>query len=290
MFKKSLLLITILTLTLTNLSAVVYYPKDMDAQEVRTAQKDIAWDIHNVLAQKESSRLGKTFAEVKKYACAFTHAPLSVLTNASSYFWATMWGTQNAVTSAMTDMKNLPKSVDSSGEAYSTICRKHQLFGLAAFIEQVSNAYKPRPGMTELVKQLHEKGITQRLASNIGPRLLTLLDHKLTQEYNCDMFKYIQMGKIVDYSKYGNPESTPLLDASYMATTGKPELEFYTQFNETYPLPQGTYRIFIDDKMENINAALSAGWVGIHFDITNKNVDPVAELIKDLATVGIILR
>lgn len=59
MFKKSLLLITILTLTLTNLSAVVYYPKDMDAQEVRTAQKDIAWDIHNVLAQKRIKQTGQ---------------------------------------------------------------------------------------------------------------------------------------------------------------------------------------------------------------------------------------
>jgi|GEM_PF-1955882 hypothetical protein len=289
MFKKSLLSITILTLTLTNLSAVVYYPKDIDAQEVRTAKKDFALDIHNVLVQKESSRLGKTFAEVKKYACAFTHAPLSVLTNAGSYFWAKMWGTQNAVTHAMTDMKNLPKSVDSSGEAYATICRKHQLYGLAAFIEQVSNAYKPRPGMTELVQQLHEKGFTQRLASNIGPRLLALLDHKFTQEYNCNMFEHIQMGKIVDYSKYGNPESAPLIDSTYMATAGKPELEFFTQFNETYPLPAGMYRIFIDDKIENINAALAAGWVGIHFDITNKNVNPVEELLKDLAAVGITL-
>lgn len=275
---KSLVSIALLTCALAA-NAEIYYPQgENNLSDIQKAPKEIAWDIHNTLVEKESSRFGKTAGEIKKYALAFTHAPLSILSGIGSYLWSKVTGKETNVALAVKDMKNLPRSADNSGEAYSSIFLQRRLPGLALFVDQIASAYKPRPGMCELVKELHEQKVPQMVASNIGPRLLVQLDEKLKNQYNCPMFDYLEEGKIVSYN---GPSSNPM-----HASIGKPNPTFYNEFNRDYPITKGGYRIFIDDKLDNVTGATNAGWIGIHLDLSKKNSDPVKELKKDLTTLG----
>ncbi len=81
---------------------------------------------------------------------------------------------------------------------------KHGQKKIARMAENAANAYKPRPGMLQLVHDIDSAGIVQRLASNIGPQCLHQSRNKFrVEKYNCNIFDYIKPGKIVDYSIFG---------------------------------------------------------------------------------------
>lgn len=283
MLKKLLLSIALIAIPFSNY-AVIYYPNDMQPQAIQTNEKEIAWDIHNVLAQKEQGIFGKKFASITNYLSAVKQAPRAMLSAVYNLIHAKITGKQNSVSLAVRDMKNLPKSVDSSGEAYVVIFDKHNLPEIAKITERASSAYRPMPGMEQLVKTIRPE-ITQRFASNIGPRLLAILKAKFQNLYKSSLLEMIQNGKIVDYSKFGKePNQSP---ANHLATVGKPEQGFFEDYNRTYNADNKTI-IFIDDKIENIRAANKAGWVGIHFDLSNKQQNPLEALKADLATLGVL--
>lgn len=204
MLKKLLLSVIFIAAIPFSNYAVIYYPKDMQTQALQTNTKEIAWDIHNVLAQKEQGILGKKFASIINYLSAARQAPCAMFSAVYNLIHAKITGKPNSVSLAIRDMKNLPKSVDSSGEAYLVIFDKHNLHEIAKVTEHISSAYRPMPGMEQLVKTINETpGITQRFASNIGPRLLATLKAKFQNMYKSSLLDMIQNGKIVDYSKFG---------------------------------------------------------------------------------------
>lgn len=251
---KRLVLPLLLLSSIPAIQATPLLPAGVSLEQAQSAQKEMLWDIHNVIAQKEGG------AKLAKAANFFKTAP--------------KWEIARALVnvSLLKDIFNLPKSADASGEAYVTIFQKRNFPGLAAAVEQVSNAYKPRSGMLELVQKLDELGVTQRFASNIGPRLLENLNAKFKKEYNNNVLDYIKPGKIVSYDgQTGN----------HLASIGKPNPQFYTELNATYP---DNLKVFADDKLENAQGGVNANWVGVHFDLKAK--DPMANLYKDLQAVG----
>ena len=181
-------------------------------------------------------------------------------------------------------MKKLPKGADSSGEVYTEIFKKHGESGIAKTIQNIASSYKPRPGMENIVKEIAKNGHTQRLASNIGPNLLKILQNKFKKDHKNRMFDLIEPGKIVDYRISTTPISKPINQE--FATTGKPKQQFYKEFNSIYNPSNSETIIFIDDKIENILSATKAGWVAIHFNHTSKN--SVTKLKADLITLKVI--
>lgn len=277
MFKKTALIISLLALG--NLNAMIHYPKNVNLETVQSEQEAVLWDIHNVPAQKEAN----TWAKI---GLVFKRAPKQMAQSLCAIAWSKITGRETAAYSAYQDIQKLDKSADHSGEAYVQIFAQRGLHDIAAAVEDVSNAYKPRAGMLEIIKALHAKGIKQRLASNIGPRLLENLKKKFKEQFNNDMFDYIDAGKIVDYSNRGKASKNP---ASHLATIGKPELKFYQEFNDTYRVIDKNARyIFVDDKLDNALASTQANWVGVHFDVKNKKQDPVVTLVESFKKLKLL--
>jgi hypothetical protein len=76
--------------------------------------------------------------------------------------------------------------------------------------------------------------------------------------------------------------------APELSAIGKPDMGFFIGFNNTYN-PNNEYLIiFIDDKMENIQTAVAAGWIGIHLNVNDK--DPVTTLRSDLTSLGVFAK
>jgi hypothetical protein len=277
MFKKTALILALLSVNALN--ATITYPENVTQQQVKEEKKVVVWDIHNVLAEKEMG----TWAKI---ALVFRIAPKQMAQSMAAIAWSKITGRETAAYLAYNDMQKLPQSADASGEAYVQIFAQRGLHDIANAVEAVSNAYKPRPGMLEMVKAIHQKGITQRLASNIGPRLFENLKKKFKEQFKNDIFDYILPGKIVDYSNRGIASQNP---ESHLATIGKPNVQFYKEFNQTYHEIDGNARnVFTDDKLENTQNSTQEKWVGVHFDVKNKKQDPVATLKADFETVGIL--
>ena len=247
---------------------VIYYPKNITASQVqRTPKKDIqvAWDIHNVIAKKDS---GAKFG--------------AIMGNIFTLGWSKMTGNK-----AWDEIKKLSKNNDISGEGYASIFLKHGNKDLAEFALDAANAYKPRKGMEQLIRDIHNAGIVQRYASNIGPRALANLDSKFKRKHTSRLFDLIKPGKIVDYSSLGKTVVPAKQPAPHLSPIGKPHPQFYADFNKTYVINKNSPIIFIDDKIENVRAAVQAGWIGIHFDATKEDKKSVAQLRTQLASLGI---
>lgn len=273
------ILLPLLLVSAFNIQAVTYYPDHLSQQQVQVSPKIKAWDIHKVLAARERGKLGNMLTVFKIARKAMVMAACNLL-------WAKITGRPNDASRAYEDINNMPKSADASGEAYVMIFEKHNLPEIAHAVEEVSNSYKPQPGMQEIVQQINAAGIIQRFASNIGPRLFENLKEKFLIKHKSNLFDLILPGKFVNYSHYG--KSANITAADYLATVGKPHPEFFAEFNKTYNSENNSVVVFVDDSLPNIQAAVKNGWVGIHYDATKPNAQAIAQLKNDLAEVGIL--
>ena len=138
--------------------------------------------------------------------------------------------------------------------------------------------------MLELIKEINEKHIVQRVASNIGLTSFANLRAKFKNDFNNHLFEYLKEGKIVDYSNHG--QATLPVMAPELASVGKPNPQFYKEFNATYNPHNTTLIVFIDDSLANVQAATKEGWVGIHFDY--KHPEAMNQLRSDLKLMGIL--
>lgn len=257
-----LILFTLISASL-NLHATIYLPQGTTMETARTSQKQVAWDIHDVLAQKD---------KITKISTIVTHLP--------SILWSKLRRSK-----AWQEMNQLPKESDLSGEAYVRLFSKHGETSMARMAERTANSYKPRKGMEQLVRAIHAAGITQRIASNIGPNCLAKLDKKF-QKNNCSTFGYMQSGLVVDYSKYGPYyKSKQPHSVQQLSSDGKPLNTFFKNFNRLFNSDKQKLTIFIDDKIANVKAAQVEGLVGIHFDFNKP--DAVNTLQQELSSLGI---
>lgn len=223
----------------------------------------VAWDIHNVLGQKQSGTKLK----------AFLSCPFAILS------------TKITGHPAWKEVNKAAKLEDISGEAYYQIFLKHNQKDLAKMAQKSANRYAPQKGIEQIVHGINQQGITQRLASNIGPQFLQNLKTRFKNKYKSSIFDIIKDGKVVDYSTYSTNPNGAL--PAHITAIPKPHYEFFTEYAKTYG--NDGLIIFIDDNIKNIQMAAQAGWIAIHFDITSKKSNPVTQLKADLQTLGFIL-
>lgn len=282
MLKKLVLSLTLISALCNNTYAEYYLPeKNITLEQIQqTKPSDIivAWDIHGPLAVSNMSSIAK-FITIAKLA------PKELAQATAQMVWGLITGKTNPALQAYNDSKAISKKLGGDAhEAYILMLEKHGFHNLAKTVEEISNAYKPRAGIEELVKKLKAAGITQIFASNIGPRLLERMKTSFNETYQNSSLAQIEPGKIVNYSQFGPmPDQTIPADQT---TVGKPHLDYFKQLQETYNPNNNKLMIFVDDKLKHAQEATNANIVGVHFD--EKSNDPVALFEKDLTTFKII--
>ena len=216
----------------------------------------LAYDVHDVLAVKDGG------AKVKAIIKHLPSIAMSKVTDGA------MWKKIDQL-----------KKQGVSGQGYAQTFEKHGYTSLAQMAKETANACKPRKGMPLLVHEMKLLGYTQRFASNIGDEFLKNLNTKFKAKYKIIMLDMIDPGKVVDFSQYGkNPLAKPL--PKHLASQPKPDPIFFQEFIDAWNAKLDSLMIFVDDKLENIKAAVSKGFIGIH---VNANWDD-ATFVKQLRT------
>jgi FMN phosphatase YigB (HAD superfamily) len=238
-------------------NAKIYIPVGTTINQLIGKPLEIAWDIHDTLCQKNKGEVA---------GIALSHLP-TVLGN---------------VRTIKKDIKKIKSENEfAAGELYVAHFEKNNKQKVAQFIEKISNAYKPTSGIISLLDELSQRGYTHRLASNIGKKHLTILNHKMVNRYKCNLFGYMNGGVIIDYGIDGQNTNLITKGPVYCALKPKPRNDLYQVYNKKYNPDAQKIIIFIDDKIKNIQAATDNGWVGIHFT-------SIKQLRQDLIELGLL--
>lgn len=239
---------------------MIYLPKGItfaDAKKYASQKKVIiGYDVHDVLVRKDG---------ISRFKTVIKHLPTVI---GSKITDGRMWDQIDSV-----------KKTGASGQAYAQVFSKHGYSSLAKMAQESANGYKPRKGMATLVTEMKYLGYTQRFASNIGDSFLKSLSTKLKTKYHIHMLDMIQPGKVVDYSQYGK-SALPKPLPKHLASQPKPHPIFFQEFIDAWNAALDNLMIFIDDKLENVKAAVAKGFVGIH---VNAKLDD-GQFVKQLRT------
>ncbi len=142
MFKK--LVLSLFLLSPLSAQAMIVYPQGMTAQMVEEAPKQLGLDYHNVLTVQDSSA----------YYWSWIKAAPAMASALAKFGFSKLTGIKTAPALAVREIKQLPKEAKSSGEATINIFNKYGLTGLASFIVNVKNSYKPVPAMVGKPRRL----------------------------------------------------------------------------------------------------------------------------------------
>lgn len=262
---KNLLFIS--SLLCTTAHAMIYLPKGITTAISKDYAKRkkiiIAYDVHDVLAVKDTGAKIKTVIK---------HLP-GIIT--SKITTGDMW---NAI--------DRLKKQGISGQGYQEVFKKYGYSSLATMAEQAANAYRPRIGMATLVREMKMVGHTQRFASNIGDIFLRNLNSKFKNKYKNFVLDMIKAGKVVDCSQFGpNPLPKPL--PKHLASQPKPHAPFFQEFIDAWNAAGEKLIIFVDDKLENIKAAVAQGFIGIHVSAKWDDATFVKQLRSAYQSLGL---
>lgn len=217
-------------------------------------QIEFAWDIHDVLVRKNTAGM------INILLAQNAHKTFPLIGRLGyNYVRYCCTGTVGKSQQMVYDVRQLLKK-GAVGEEYKKVIEKYDP-ALWAIAEKMAAEQYPIKGMPRLIQELNSLGYTQRIASNIGSHEIKNLQNRHAQ-----LFGYFQEGKTVDYLGQGKQ------------AVQKPSLEYFKQYMATYN-PDGTKTIiFIDDRLDNVQAARTSGMVGIHF----KNAKQLRQELKKL--------
>lgn len=204
------------------------------------------------------------------------------------------------------DMAQKPKDIDSSGGFYAAIARKNGLFKLAALTEKYSSEqYVPNRDLIALVEQLKAQGHTILLASNLDPRLLYIEINKSMGHMGADLktnlfTDLIKGGLIVSYNQFRSPADKAEVEGlladnlkGYKTTDyAKPNVKFFQDYLK-FLASSADNTYFVDDKLDNVNAAQKAGIKAFHYkyedDKTPDKINATAQLEQQFRNAGLLI-
>ncbi|HRN78133.1 MAG TPA: DUF2608 domain-containing protein [Candidatus Dependentiae bacterium] len=180
----------------------------------------IAWDFHHVIAQPKKHRV------IKQLGGLFSG--IGILGNGK----------------LRKEIRAIAKR-RGTGEEYAALLQHYKYKKLSRAIEKISNDQTPIAGTVNIINQLHAKGYKQHMLSDIGNTFLQKLEHN--GRFN-HIFKLMTYKQSVQYSA-GEPHK--------IVPGG---LYFKKYFDVLRKQGYNNHAIiFIDDKLQNIQAAESAG-------------------------------
>ncbi len=229
-----------LLLLVMQVQAVVYIPKDAAVLELSPKNTLIALDIHGVLLQRSPSKIGKAFTSMLSNPTLLKHL-----------FSLDMWYEliQQVITGARVDT------------FYMLFCDASDL--LVEIFLEFANAYTVIPGTVELLTDLKQRGYQLRVASNIGQNIYPTTRKSFPELFNEQLVQDGMTTVCVNNQAVHKPESA-----------------YYTLFIELFNRDKDKQIVFVDDRLENVRAAVDHGMVGIHY------IDR-AQLQADLCKLGI---
>lgn len=270
--------------------AQLYLPAGLTLEYIQQPhQWIVAWDMHDVLVSRGKLKTTALFA---------TNSPLlfsSGLKVGLSQILSPLTGMPNNEQKAWQEIKMLPAGMSFSAETYETIFKKYQLKELAEFAKSLDLSYLPTPGIQAIVQSLHTAGIEQRLASNIGPRVF----EEYKTETKSPIFDMISPGMVVSIplkrdtklAEIAAPAAAmraPFVSPHNICSFAKPDPRYFKQFISIFNAALDHLVLFIDDRLDNIKAAVDAGMIGFHFDRTQDLNQLLKELDAALHSLGIL--
>lgn len=251
------------------LGQTIYLPENITLEQIQQLpKKHVAWDIHEVLAQRNKLETAKVvFKNIPTLTSAIVRLGCGKL-----------FRYENSMTQVYPTIAELRKNKNNSGQPYIAAFEKHGETKLARFIRDISNAYRQTEGIAEVVEAIEHHGHTQQIASNIGVSLLPELQERFTQLYPNPVLTRIKVGKVIAFANNSNN------DEKTTSVYAKPTPQYFQNYNSTYGITPQNPVIFVDDSLANVQAAVKAGWVAIHWSAKKK----IEQLIADLATLNVI--
>ncbi|CAN5138355.1 hypothetical protein BH09DEP1_BH09DEP1_3580 [soil metagenome] len=257
MFKKYTLypLLAVLTTFSAHAAQTIYLPQGIALDEEietiavkKSAQElEFAFDIHKVVLQERLPEQIGTFWSYKnklKVAGMLIHFPLMI--ELSKICWQQfsrelLWNRNNY------------KEITS--EDFFTLLKRYGKDDLIDLVIQIINTQKVSPDVEKIIVELKQNGHILRIASNIGKQVYEKLKQQF-EKNGTNVFAHFTLdkngmeGKTIDFA---------------VSSVQKPDLEYFKQYLETYNAVGKKLFIFIDDKLDNVKAANTLGFIGIHF-------------------------
>lgn len=257
MYKKLILYISLAlnTTLLVGASQTIYLPSgtaltqaiETIATKKNQSQIEFAFDIHKVILEERiQDQIGTLVKRSNKLQL------LSLLFKPLLMIDFGKIGCQ-ALLHAVPWTASRYKEVTS--EQMFSILKYHGKEHIIDLVIQILNTQKVNTQVEKIILELKQNGYTMRIASNISTRVYKKLKQQFERN-GTNVFRHFDIdqfgfeGKTIDYS---------------VSTIQKPELEYFQQYIDSYNAEGKKLIIFIDDKLENITAAIKLGFIGIHF-------------------------
>lgn len=212
---------------------------------------EIFFDIHGVLVVANKNQVSANL-EYQEIGSLLLRAPFNGLNRATIIAIIHLLCSGNIV-----------------GESFYRVFKNNGQEKLAQMVLAISNDYQLMPKMEVLVTQLHDRGYTVRVASNIGNFFYDELKIKFPA-----LFKMFSEGvtvQVVDETGKNIPQPIQ-----------KPSDAFYQEMENRANPDHAKTVIFIDNCKKNTQAALQAhpNWQVIHFKNPEQTIAEIEKLLK----------
>ena len=233
---------------------IMFFAPSVVCSQSTTAENpknvEIFTDIHGVLVVANKNRVSANL-EYQEIGSLLLRAPFN--------------GSSRATITAII---HLLRSGNMTGESFYRVFKDNGQEKLAQMVLAIANDYRLMPKMETLVAQLHDRGYTVRVASNIGNFFYDELKIKFPA-----LFKMFSEGvtvQVVDETGKNIPKPIQ-----------KPNRAFYQEMEERFNPDHNKTVIFIDDNEKNTQAASQAypHWQVIHFKNPEQTIADIEKLL-----------
>lgn len=243
--KKFVIFLLFFSLSFINAVKVLYSPT-FDASLAKEKQACFAWDLNDVLFEKKI----KPTTLLKHI-----HQEVGILkTPKLGWKIFRLWKKKKK-------LQKEGKPEGSSWDGLFTLYAKNDPQAVVFFRNLVRKINVLNPQMVKLMKQLSDNGHTHGVLSNMGQNILNVqIDHLTTLPTQNHELKTFFLDFLIN-------KKHNIISSAENSWITKPNPNMYKLFLEKNK-DRGQITIFIDDKIENVQAAITHGFdVGIHYPL-----------------------